>query len=282
METEQDTEEENIEAPTNVEVAGKKIYIDGYLKDNLDRAKEIIKQDWDIVFLYDGYEGCGKSVKAMQDCFYFDQTFNMDRICFDPRQFTQAIRKAEPYQAVLYDEAFTGLNARAAMSLINRTLIKMLAEIRQKKLFVAIVMPTFFDLDRYVAIWRSRALIHVYMGKNFQRGYFMFFNMERKKQLYVLGKKYYSYYKPDSNFKGRFTNTYVIDEKEYRKRKKDSLMKRGTDEEEKLIEQQLSNRLLAKLANMEGITIRQKAEIMGIPEATFYYKLKNYRETGEL
>ncbi len=266
----------------NVEVKGKKLYIDGFLKSNLDKAKEIIRKDWDIVFVYDGYEGSGKSVKAMQDCFYFDNTFNMDRVCFDPREFTRAIKKAQPYQAVLYDEAFTGLNARAAMSLINRTLVKMLAEIRQKRLFVGIVMPTFFDLDRYVALWRSRALIHVYMGKNFQRGFFMFFNMERKKQLYVLGKKYYSYYKPPANFKGRFTNTYVLDEVEYRKRKRDSLMKRGSDQEKRLMEEQVRNSMFERLVGFEGITNVQKAKILGIPEGTYYYKLKNYEETGEL
>ena len=183
---------------------------------------------------------------------------------------------------MLYDEAFTGLNARAAMSIINRTLVKMLAEIRQKRLFVCIVMPTFFDLDRYVALWRSRALIHVYIGKNFQRGFFMFFNMERKKNLYVLGKKYYSYHKPPCNFKGRFYNTYVIDEQEYRKRKKDSLLKRGTDEEKKLIEHELKNVMFERLEPMEGITNLKKAQILGVSEATYYYKLKNYQETGEI
>ena len=273
---------EEEQEPTNVEVKGKKLYMDGYLKSNLDKAKEIIRKDWDIVFIYDGYEGSGKSVKAMQDCFYFDNTFNVDRICFDPREFTRAIKNAKPYQAVLYDEAFTGLNARAAMSIINRTLVKMLAEIRQKRLFVCIVMPTFFDLDRYVALWRSRALIHVYMGKNFQRGFFMFFNMERKKQLYVLGKKYYSYGKPMSNFKGRFTNTYVVDEVEYRKRKRDSLMKRGTDQEKKLMEEQVKNAMFERLVPIEGLTIVKKAAILGMHESTFRWKQKNYEESGIL
>ncbi len=274
--------EEEKEEPYNVDIRGRKLYMDGYLKSNLDKGKEIIRKDWDIVFVYDGYEGSGKSVKAMQDCFYFDNSFNIDRICFDPRQFTRVIKDAKPYQAVLYDEAFTGLNARAAMSIINRTLVKMLAEIRQKRLFVCIVMPTFFDLDRYVALWRSRALIHVYMGPNFQRGFFMFFNMERKKQLYVLGKKYYSYSKPPANFKGRFTNAYVVDEVEYRKRKKDSLSKRGTDEEKKLIELQVKDAMFERLMDEPNISNVQKAKILGVAESTYYFKLKNYQDTGQI
>ena len=42
-------------------------YMDGFLKRNLDEAKRVIKKDWDMVFVIDGYEGSGKSVLA-QHC----------------------------------------------------------------------------------------------------------------------------------------------------------------------------------------------------------------------
>jgi len=105
------------------------------------------------------------------------------------------------------------------MSDINKTLVSMLAEIRQKNLFVFIVMPTFFDLDKYAAIWRSRGLIHVYTDKGYGRGYFAYYNKDKKKTLYILGKKFYDYKKPTPSFRGRFTNYYVVDEAEYRNRK---------------------------------------------------------------
>ena len=73
-----------------------------------------------------------------------------------------------------------------------------------------------------------------------------------------------------------------MDEKEYRKRKKDSLLKRGTDQEKKLIEEQLKNAMFERLVGFEGVTNLQKSKILGIPEGTYYYKLKNYQETGEL
>lgn len=256
--------------------------MDGYLKSNLDRAKVLVKKDWDMLFLYDGYEGSGKSVKAMQDCFYFDPTFNLDRICFTPREFTKAIKNAQPYQAVLYDEAYTGLSSRAAMSMINRVLVKMLAEIRQKNLFVAIVMPTFFDLDKYVAIWRSRVLIHVYTNANKERGFFLFFNQEKKKQLYVLGKKFYSYSKPKANFFGKFSNHYVVDEAEYRKRKRESLLKQQSNEEEQLIKEAAMKKMFTNLINIQGVTHMKKAEILSMPESTYFLWLRKYNETGEL
>lgn len=227
--------------------------MDGYLKSNYDTAKNVIKKDWDFVFLCDGTEGGGKSVITQQGATYCDPTFNVDRIAFTPEEFKECIRKAEKYQAVIYDEAYTGLSSRGTMSDINKTLVSMLAEIRQKNLFVWIVMPTFFDLDRYAAIWRSRALIHVYTAEGFERGYFAFYNIDRKKELYVNGKKYYSYSNPRPNFTGRFTNHYTVDEEEYRKRKLKALI--NDREGKKTKEQEALPYVLAVLCN--HITQRQ-------------------------
>ena len=84
-------------------------------------------------------------------------------------------------------------------------------------------MPTFFDLDKYVALWRSRALVHVYTKESFVRGRFAFFNVDRKKVLYVNGKKFYNYSATKANFVGDFKNGYTVDEEAYRQKKKDSL-----------------------------------------------------------
>jgi hypothetical protein len=259
----------------------KEFYMDGYLKQNLDIAKAAIKKDWDMLFVYDGMEGSGKSVKAMQDAFYCDPSLDLNRIVFTPNSFRKGIVNAEQYQAVVYDEAYTGLSSRATMSLINRTLIKMLAEIRQKNLFVFVVLPCFFDLDKYVALWRSRALIHVYTKENFQRGSFAFYNADRKKDLYVNGKKYYSYYKPKPNFIGRFTNHYVVDEKEYRKKKKESLIEREKKEEEAHVRREVEGALFNRVMEMENLGMEEKRRVLDMPNTTFYRKVKQYKDIGE-
>ena len=269
-----------------VKVTNLNYYMDGILVQNLDTAKKEIVKDWDMVFIYDGPEGSGKSVKAMQDAYYCDNTLTLERVVFTPYEFRKAILKARPYQAVIYDEAYTGLSARATMSMINRALVSMLAEIRQKNLFVYVVMPTFFDLDKYVALWRSRALIHVYT-KGFQRGYFCFFNADKKKSLYINGKKFYNYNKPEPNFRGRFTNFYTVDEAEYKKKKKASLVDREKKAEEKQIklevENQIFNRLMAlPETTKEKIPNKAKAQILGISESYYYIKLKKYQETMEM
>jgi len=265
-----------------VKVDNQEFYMDGYLKHNLDKAKKVIKEDWDMVFVVDGTEGAGKSTLAMQIAKYCDPSFNIEKVVFTPKDFRQAIINSEPYQAVVYDEAYTGLSSRATMTLINRTLISMLAEIRQKNLFVIVCMPCFFDLDKYVALWRSRALLHVYTDKDFKRGRFVFYNIDKKKELYINGKKFYSYAKPKPNFAGRFTSAYVVDEKEYRKKKRNSLIAREKEREEKAKKEELEDEMFERLAEMDEFPHKIKMKILGMPQSTYFYKLKKYKEKEDI
>ena len=214
---------EQIHIQRGKEAFGWKGGIDGYLKQNLDMALEVIKKDWDMIFCIDGYEGVGKSAFAQQIAFYVDRSFNIDRICFTPKEFIQSINKAEKYQAIVYDEAYGGMSSRSAMSEVNKMLMGVLAEIRQKNLWVFIILPCFFELDKYCAVWRSRALLHCYTGKNFERGFFSFYSQNGKKALYVNGKKYLSYAKISPSFTGRFPKGYVVPESEYRQKKLEAL-----------------------------------------------------------
>jgi len=198
------------------------MYIDGALKSNLDVMKKALKEDWDGLVIVDGPEGAGKSVLTQQCAFYCDPTLNVSRIVFRPDEFEKAVLTAEKYQAIIFDEAFSGLASRKTMSTINYSIVSMLAEIRQKNLFIFIVMPSFFDMDKYVALWRSRCLLHVYADK-FKRGFFRFYNYKKKKDMYVKGKKYYSYTCVQADFYGRFTNFYPCGKEEYKKKKENSL-----------------------------------------------------------
>jgi hypothetical protein len=259
-----------------VKFGDKEFSIDGYHKENLDIAKEQILNDWDMLFVYDGAEGSGKSVKAMQDAYYCDPTFNIDRVVFTPNAFRKAIMGAKKYQAIVYDEAYTGLSSRATMSLINRTLIKMLAEIRQRNLFVFVLMPCFFDLDKYVALWRSRALVHIYTKENFERGYFAFFNNDTKKALYINGKKYYSYSRPKANFIGRFPNFYVVDEAAYKRKKHEALVKRESDVDQELVKREVTEQLFAHMQSIESLTHQQRANVLGMSLSNYYFHLRKF------
>jgi hypothetical protein len=208
-----------------VQRGGSEFYIDGVLKEQLDVVhKRVTEKDEDFFFAVDGKEGAGKSVFAMQLAKYVDPSFDMSRVCFTAKEFQDAILKAEKGEAVVFDEAFRGLSSRGALTEVNKLLIGLMMECRQKNLFVFVVLPSFFLLDKYAALWRCRGLFHVYRREG-RRGFWVFFNDEKKKLLYLHGRKDYSYDHPKSHMRGRFLEQYVVDEDAYRARKKDALGK---------------------------------------------------------
>ncbi len=202
--------------------------MDGRLNNSIeDKVKpKILKKDNDLVWIVDGLEGSGKSVFAMQVAKVLDPSFDLERVCMSPEEFTKAILKAKKGQCVVFDEAFTGLSSRASLTEINKLLVSLMMEMRQKNLFVIIVMPTFFMLDKYVALFRARGLFHVYLKRG-KRGRWVYFNNKKKKLLYLMGRKLYDYSKPKSKFRGRFMDVYTINEVTYREKKQDALMKKS-------------------------------------------------------
>lgn len=199
-----------------------KFYLDERLHKRLDRIKEDLKKnDKDCFIALDGNEGSGKSTLALQIGKYVDPTLNLSRVVFTPEGFREAILKAKKGQCVIFDEAFTGLSSRASLSGVNRTLVSLMMQIRQKNLFVIMVLPTFFLLDKYVALFRSRALIHVYESSG-RRGYFKVYNQRKKKLLFLLGKATYSYsgakWAVKTNFKGRFYGVFALGDDEMDKK----------------------------------------------------------------
>jgi len=193
---------------------GKLIIMDGWLYNTMMDLKKMVENKWDCIGVFDGTEGSGKSVLAQQCAAAVDPTFNVDRVCFEPQDFLDQVVNAKKGQAIVFDEAFRGMSARRAMSAMNHTLNAMLLEVRQKQLFIFIVLPSFFLLDSVVAVWRTRFLIHVYPDK--RDGW----------------KRGYSYGAAKSNFNGRFADGYTVDPEAYLK-KKDLVLKRLAKDERK-------------------------------------------------
>jgi hypothetical protein len=258
------------------------LYMDGYLYNNLTIGRDIIKKDWDLIFLVDGAERSGKSALAQQCAVIFDPDITINQICFTPQEFRKCVLDAKPYTVVIYDEAYTGLTSRGTMSVINRTLVSLLAEIGQRNLIIFVVMPTYFDLDKYVALWRSRALLHVYTGENFERGYFAFYNVDNKKTLYIDGKKYYDYKRVKPNFYGRFPNGYMVPDDQYRQKKRDSLSGRAKEQEAAELKREIEGALLERvLALGDKVTHKVKMEMLGMTPATYYRRLSDYRNSDK-
>lgn len=205
-------------------------YIDDRLKNSLDKKviPSLQDKDKDFVICIDGREGSGKSTMALQLGKYIDHTLNLSRIVFSPEDFREAILNAKKGQCIIYDEAFTGFSSRASLSPVNKVLVSLAMQMRQKNLCIIVVLPTIFLLDRYMAIFRTRALIHVFESHG-RRGYFCLYNYKQKKLLILLGAKTMSYNSKyvRTNFLGRFYGKFALGddklERKYRKMKEEAL-----------------------------------------------------------
>lgn len=213
----------------------KKVILEYYIEPKMKRSLDtkvipsIQVKDKDYVIVIDGGEGKGKSTLAFQIGRYVDNSLDITRVTFTPEEFREAIMKAEKGQCVIYDEAFTGFSSRNSLSGVNRILVSLAMQMRQKNLFVIVVLPTFFLLDKYIALFRAKVLIHVFESRGI-RGYYKVYNSWKKKFLYLEGHKTYSYNqkKIRTNFLGRFYGKFALgDEKVeelYRKKKMKALM----------------------------------------------------------
>lgn len=243
-----------------LEVEGKRLVLDKQLKEVLDIFKRDLKKDNDFVLIVDGREGSGKSVFAMQIGYYLDPTLSADRICFESKDFIQKIKDAKNFQVVIHDEAIVGARAARWIDEINQALIETVAQCRQKNLVLILVIPSFYELEKYHAIHRSSALFHIYKDKFGNRGHFLAYNYFKKRKLYLLGKKTYSYSKHlvKWDFHGSFANNYVVNEEEYRRKKLEAFNRvkpqKGLKESTQLLKASLRLALLIELIHSQGFS----------------------------
>lgn len=184
--------------------------------------EKVLKKDEDKVLLFDGREGSGKSVLAMQVAKALDPNFSIDKIAFSAEEFIKLLKSPDRKKGdfILLDEAFNSASSRASLTYINRSMIGVATEMRQLNLFVGIVLPSFFDLDKYFALWRCETLFHVYKNKKGDRGQYVIFPFKKKMKLFLKGKKMYNYGCVKSPYPPcKFTKKYVINEDDYRAKK---------------------------------------------------------------
>jgi hypothetical protein len=195
------------------------------------KIKPYINQsDNDYVMIVTGAEGSGKSVFSHQLGKYVDPSLTLDRICMTADEFKKAIVNAKKGQCVIFDEAVTGLSSGESITRIGKLLKSMMMQMRQKNLFVIVIIPVIFELNRYSVLSRAKFLFHTFESKG-SKGYAIGFNKKQMRQLYLKGKKTYSY-NVWSSFKCRFYGKYVVDEQEYRKKKEQALFLFDEDNKE--------------------------------------------------
>ncbi len=237
------------------------------LRKNLDTIKDsVINGNDDFFGVIDGPVGKGKTLNSFQIMLYLDPTFCLDRVFFNPSQLYEGVAKMTKGQGCVLDETME-LNSRNAMSEWNKKINILLSQIRSKNLFIIFNLPSIFDLDRSLALYRCQLLLHCYSPSFGKKGYYGAYFHEGIKTLYILGKKYYSYRKPSPNFSGKFSNCFIFNLKEYEAKKqkgifaglKSSTMKGSYVERNRFIRylrnKGMQLKEIAAIAGMEGNNI---------------------------
>lgn len=269
-----------------VNYGNNKAYMDGYLKSNLDLYKKMVKKNRDLIFITSGREGEGKSVLTAGVLKYLDPSFNLDRCYTKGDDFIRALAEAdEPYKAYMFDEG-QEFTSRSAMTRFNKFLVKVLSKVRAKQLYIGICIPSFFELDKYAAIHRSSFLLNVYSKKG-RRGQFMFWNWEKKKILYLKGKKSYDYNCVKTNFHGSFAKKmFPFDEKEYDEKKFEAMASISEELEEKKTRLKVQrDALISYLYKVVGLKQIEVSEILeksgySLNQNTISVICNNYQPKG--
>ncbi len=199
------------------------VYMDGIhyndLKNVYTRRQ---KSKWDNWILYVGDEGDGKSMMAKEDCYVMAHLcggkFGLEQIAWTPKQFGKLIDESPIGYSVLYDEGITGLDTQRTMSAVNHVLRVKSTMCRKKRLFVAICIPSLFDIQKGIAIRRSFGMVKIYTNET-KRGLFTYYNRTNKRRLYIKGKQYEDMEAYKGGPPSRFLKWSFIDEKEYEKKK---------------------------------------------------------------
>jgi hypothetical protein len=229
-----------------VNVRGTEYSIADNLVKKWDKIKDgkLAKLDEDRFYIVDGEERSGKSLFTIQQAAYIDETILDDeedkvlpRICFSTKEFLWAVRNTRSTnnqtKVVIFDEAFRGLSTKSALSKINKELVQALMEAGQNNLVVFIVSPTYFLIEFYVAVLRTKALFHVVKEKNSKLRFVRIFGKKTKGFMYQSGlKKGWSYNKRTKH-RVRFYNKYPMGddfEKRYRLKKRKSIIDENPEE----------------------------------------------------
>lgn len=241
----------------------------------LDHLIEAVDNKWDGVILVDGVEGSGKSNIAFSSAYYLDQTFSNNRIVFRTTEFIDAVEKAKPGQAIVWDEFITGGLSGEFMTEAQRTLTKYMTMIRKKNLYIIWVMPYFFIVGKYFAVARSRFLLHSSTPDGIKRGYWRAWNYDRKRTMYFRGKREMDYC-IDPYLKGRFGSFFelfpgVVDEDAYEKAKDDA--SKAEDEEKDKMKSAFIN-LVKEIRRNNFLTPKEISDCTGYSR-NWIYQMSN-------
>jgi hypothetical protein len=237
-----------------------------------------------VVIVIDGKSGLGKSTLGGQVGLYCSKDFNINSFCFTPDEFLKKLETAKKGECLVFDEGML-LSSRNALSEINKMCIIAMSMIRSKQLFIIFCVNSIFDLDRNLALSRADILLSLYGQHLVDRGKFLAFfkaedGVDRLKQLYLMGKKYYSYAKPKSNFNTTFGRHFVVDMNQYEKLKQEGVNKFLSGSRDKLGQKDKASRdkLIKWIRDNTDLSLEKIGDIAGLTKMAIHSIIERQNE----
>lgn len=237
------------------------IHID--LKNICDEGIKAISNDFDNIWAITGMEGSAKSTFVITNimtyiCHVLGTSFTVDNICFNVEELDKAIDTLPVGSVISLDEFVLMGSSDESMTRLQRLLRKKFTLIRKKRLFIFLVMPSIYMMNKYFAIARTRYLLHCVL-EGCARGTVRYYGYGKKNYMVVNGRKHFTYdgFKYDRQFRfldlrnNELVGQHIIDWQEYEKKKDKALKSLGRDEQEvkednKLKRQEITEESLAQ------------------------------------
>ena len=260
-----------------VDEQNKELHYDDKLVANLDKVKKsVMTQGWDHASVVAGIPGAGKSTLAQQLCKYLDTNFSNDNICFTAKDFIQKTTYGNKGQAFMLDESFADMNSNLSRSPEFIALMNHIQLIRQRGLYLILVLPDFFSLNKNIAVFRTSYLFVVY-AEDYKRGAVAVFDRKTKRELYIKGKPFLNYQAVHPNFRCRFTGRWLVDYERYEREKFEHL-KKGAEVKEKESKHSKTLYLLCSILKYNyGLKFDEVEKILNTPKST----LRHWAEKGK-
>lgn len=241
-------EKEEID-PFTLSVKGKKITfenrefkLDYNLLKHLDILINDLEVNDDALIIIVGPEGAGKTYFASQLAYYcsikLKKKFDISRIHFDGETYIDSSLNSENMSINFLDESRRAINKMRSNSKSNVEFMNFLSECRSQNQLHFLLLPSYTDLDRYVAVHRPKLLLSVEKtrGKDgkLRRGIFNIWKSNNKSLLnQVWENKYKNFPYSMRVHSGRFENILCVNKNDYDNKKEEAKKERYLSENNK-------------------------------------------------
>ena len=126
--------------------------------DPISIARTRFSRNQNLLTVFTGGTGSGKSLSALEFARLIDPTFSADQVVFTVKEFMSLLKILKPGQVILFDEAGVDLDARRSSSKRNVFFSNIMKTFRYLQIPTIFTLPNLAMLDK-----NARRLFHVWV-----------------------------------------------------------------------------------------------------------------------